>query len=108
MNNEEYPRTFTEQIESADNNETSPAVLGMVMGKKRYLIPMTEVNEVIPIPKLGRVPLTKPWFLGLINVRGNLCLFRRLSHANQFKVTHIRGFTRRQNVCRFHSQQYAG
>lgn len=108
MNNEEYPRTFTEQIESADNNETSPAVLGMVMGKKRYLIPMTEVNEVIPIPKLGHVPLTKPWFLGLINVRGNLCLFRRLSHANQFKVTHITGFTRRQNVCRFHSQQYAG
>ena len=70
MNNEEYPRTFTEQIESADNNETSP-VLGVVMGENRYLIPMTEVNEVIPIPKLAHVPLNEPWFFGLISVRGN-------------------------------------
>ncbi|SFE44999.1 chemotaxis protein CheW [Nitrosomonas sp. Nm166] len=72
MSKEKYLDTDTEQMEGSDKNETSSAVLGVTMGGKRYLIPMTEVNEVIPIPKLAYVPLTKPWFLGLANVRGNL------------------------------------
>ncbi len=48
------------------------AVLGVAAGEERYLISMSEVNEVITIPKLAKVPLTQPWFLGLANVRGNL------------------------------------
>ncbi|QOJ22093.1 MAG: chemotaxis protein CheW [Gammaproteobacteria bacterium] len=54
------------------NDGASSAVLGVAAGEERYLIPMAEVNEVIPIPKLAHVPLTQPWFLGLANVRGNL------------------------------------
>jgi twitching motility protein PilI len=27
---------------------------------------------VIPVPPIGAVPLTKPWFRGVANVRGNL------------------------------------
>ncbi|WP_292915409.1 chemotaxis protein CheW [Nitrosomonas sp.] len=53
-------------------DEVSSAVLGVAVGGDRYLIPMAEVSEVIPIPKLAHVPLTQPWFLGLANVRGNL------------------------------------
>ena len=41
------------------------------MEENRYLMTMTEVNEVKP--KLAHIPLSKPWFLGLINVRGNFC-----------------------------------
>ena len=49
------------------------AVLGVTIGEDRYLVPMVEVSEVITIPsKLTKVPLTQPWFVGLINVRGNL------------------------------------
>jgi len=72
MSTEEYQNTLNGQIISAGKNETSPAVLGVAVGEDRYLIPMIEVSEVIPIPKLARVPLTQPWFLGLANVRGNL------------------------------------
>lgn len=57
---------------STDNSETSSAVLGVAVGEDRYLISMSEVSEVIPIPKLAHVPLTQPWFLGLANIRGNL------------------------------------
>ena len=53
-------------------NDAPAAVLGVLIGDDRYLIPMTEVSEVIPIPKLALVPLTQPWFVGLANVRGNL------------------------------------
>ena len=72
MSTEEYQSTLTEQVESSGRSETSFAVLGVAAGEDRYLIPMTEVSEIIPIPKLARVPLTQPWFLGLINMRGNL------------------------------------
>jgi twitching motility protein PilI len=59
-------------MEKSDKNDASTAVLGVAVGNNRYLIPMIEVNEVISIPKLARVPLTQPWFLGLANVRGIL------------------------------------
>ncbi|PXW87628.1 twitching motility protein PilI [Nitrosomonas sp. Nm84] len=72
MSTEKYQHTSSKQIESIDINEPSSAVLGVATGEDRYLIPMAEVNEVIPIPKLAHVPLTQSWFLGLANVRGNL------------------------------------
>lgn len=72
MSTEEYHQTFDEQEEIPGKGKASFAVLGVVAGESRYLIAMNEVNEVIPIPKLARVPLTQPWFLGLANVRGNL------------------------------------
>lgn len=71
MSTEEYQHALNGP-KSADKNEASVAVLGVAVGEDRYLIPMIEVSEVIPIPKLARVPLTQPWFLGLANVRGNL------------------------------------
>jgi twitching motility protein PilI len=72
MNTEEYQHALKGQIEKAGKNDNSAAVLGVAVGDERYLIPMTEVSEVIPIPKLARVPLTQSWFIGLANVRGNL------------------------------------
>jgi len=72
MSIEEYQQSLTEQIKNAGNSEPSMTVLGVAVGEERYLIPMNEVTEVIQIPKLARVPLTQPWFLGLANVRGNL------------------------------------
>lgn len=72
MSTEKYQHTPNNQIESIDINEPSSAVLGVAAGEDRYLIPMAEVSEVIPIPKLAHVPLTQSWFLGLANVRGNL------------------------------------
>lgn len=72
MGKKQPPSDQSESAEKTDAHESSTAVLGVAAGEERYLIPMTEVNEVITIPKLARVPLTQPWFLGLANVRGNL------------------------------------
>ncbi len=61
----------TSKVDSAEDVE-AVAVLGVAAGEERYLISMSDVSEVITIPKLAKVPLTEPWFLGLANVRGNL------------------------------------
>ena len=46
--------------------------LGMQLGATRWLLELEDVSEVIPVPALRRVPLTKPWFCGIANVHGNL------------------------------------
>lgn len=50
----------------------STSRLGVVVGSKRFLINLNEVKEVLPVPPILSVPLTKSWFLGTANVRGNL------------------------------------
>lgn len=50
----------------------SATVLGLLIGDDRYLVHMKEINEVIQVPEIVPVPLTHPWFLGIINVHGTL------------------------------------
>jgi twitching motility protein PilI len=38
----------------------------------RWLVDLTDAGEVIPVPAITPVPLTRPWFKGVANVRGNL------------------------------------
>ncbi|MEJ5210828.1 MAG: chemotaxis protein CheW [Burkholderiales bacterium] len=46
--------------------------VGVLVGRERWLVNLSDVSEVIPLPALQPVPLTKRWFLGVANVRGVL------------------------------------
>ncbi len=46
--------------------------IGFRIGEQTLLVKMDEVNEIVDMPKCTKVGGTKPWFLGLANVRGNL------------------------------------
>lgn len=48
------------------------SLLGVQIGGRNYLVEMTDISEVLSLPPLSSVPLTKPWFCGVSNVRGNL------------------------------------
>jgi len=53
--------------------ETAPhARLGVQAGGRLWLIRLDDAGEVLPLPEVTPVPLTRPWFLGLANIRGNL------------------------------------
>lgn len=53
--------------------ETAPhARLGVQAGGRLWLIRLEDAGEVLPLPAVTPVPLTRPWFLGLANIRGNL------------------------------------
>src|SRR5262245_23538951 len=58
--------------QDADAEQTAHSRLGMQLGEEYWLLDLTDVAEVIPIPELLRVPLTKPWYAGVANIRGNL------------------------------------
>ena len=59
-------------VHDADAEETAQSRLGMQLGADFWLLDLTDVSEVIPVPDLLSVPLTKAWFAGVANIRGNL------------------------------------
>jgi twitching motility protein PilI len=46
--------------------------LGVEIGGRRYLLDLLDAGEIVPVPALTAVPLTRPWYLGLANIRGSL------------------------------------
>lgn len=42
------------------------------VGGQEFVAPMGEVSEILAMPDLTPIPLTKPWLLGVANVRGRL------------------------------------
>lgn len=59
-------------IEMATAVEPVSAMLGFEAGGDYWLVAASEAGEVLPVPALTRVPMTKPWFRGVANIRGTL------------------------------------
>lgn len=60
------------QVQTSGGVSTPAATLGVQIGGQDWLVDMGGISEVLPLPALTAVPLTKPWFLGVANVRGKL------------------------------------
>jgi twitching motility protein PilI len=69
-------RTFQQELSNRLAMKTTAQVessrLGLSSGGERWLIRLADAGEVITLPLLIPVPLTKPWYLGVANIRGNL------------------------------------
>jgi twitching motility protein PilI len=46
--------------------------IGYRAGNRLFVSGIEEINELLAVPSLTPVPGTKPWLLGVANVRGNL------------------------------------
>ena len=69
-------RDFTAQLaarlQAAPGPLATPARLAVRIGTESFLIDMSSAGEIVTAPPVTPVPWTKPWFLGLANVRGRL------------------------------------
>jgi twitching motility protein PilI len=69
-------RAFQQELAARLASKTTAQVessrLGVASAGEQWLIRLAEAGEVINMPRLVSVPLTKPWFLGVANIRGNL------------------------------------
>jgi twitching motility protein PilI len=68
----DFQQDLVERLKGAADQATSGTRLGVQAGDTNLLLRLEEAGEVLPVPSLTSVPLTKPWFLGLANIRGNL------------------------------------
>jgi twitching motility protein PilI len=67
----EYQSQLTERLRSAESGGFA-SKLGLQVGEQSWLVDLTDAGEVIPVPPIAAVPLTRPWFRGVANIRGNL------------------------------------
>jgi twitching motility protein PilI len=69
-------RTFQQELAARLATKTAAQVessrLGMSSGGDRWLIRLADAGEVVTLPQVVPVPLTRPWYLGVANIRGNL------------------------------------
>jgi twitching motility protein PilI len=69
-------RTFQQELATRLASKTTAQVessrLGLYCAGTQWLIRLSDAGEVIAVPSVADVPLTKPWFRGLTNIRGNL------------------------------------
>lgn len=67
------------QAKEAGEADATNSRLGVMVGQDFVLVNLTDISEVVPMPECSPVPLTKSWFLGLANIRGNLYAVNDLS-----------------------------
>ncbi len=69
-------RTFQQELAARLATKTAAQVessrLGLSCGGDRWLIRLADAGEVVTLPEIVPVPLTRPWYLGVANIRGNL------------------------------------
>jgi len=54
------------------SEQSAAGLLGIQSGADYWLLNLSDSGEIIPLTPLTGVPLTKPWFVGIANIRGNL------------------------------------
>ena len=67
----DYQRDLAARLRAADASAMA-SKLGVQVGSEGWLVDLADAGEVLPMPPLRALPLTKPWFRGVTNVRGNL------------------------------------
>ena len=69
----EFQQNLVQRLsEAAAATEAPSARLGVEVGGENWLLRLEEAGEVMPVPPIAPVPLTRPWYRGLTNIRGNL------------------------------------
>jgi len=69
-------RAFQQELAARLAAKTTAQVeqsrLGLAAAGAQWLIRLADAGEVIAVPAMATVPMTRPWYLGIANIRGNL------------------------------------
>lgn len=68
----EFQEGLAQRLKSAAHGYGQDALLGIQSGREFWLLQLSDAGEIVPLPPLMKVPLTKPWFAGIANIRGTL------------------------------------
>lgn len=68
----QFQQDLAQRLSSAKTAPVSAARLGVQCGTSYWLVALDDAGEILPVPEVLPVPLTKPWYLGVANIRGGL------------------------------------
>lgn len=60
------------RLQAARTEGVSASWLAVRAGEASYLFPLAQSGEIFPLVNVQHVPYSRPWFLGVINLRGGL------------------------------------
>lgn len=72
FNLREFQQGLLDRMQVQAGEESQTATLGIMIGQESWLVDMSDISEVLSLPDLTAVPLTKSWYCGVANVRGNI------------------------------------
>lgn len=68
----DYQAMLARRLREARNLPAVDSYLGVLVDQRNWLLPLMETGEVLEMRPPAAVPLTQPWYRGLVNARGNL------------------------------------
>lgn len=63
---------LAERLKLARSEGPSAAWLAVRLGADNYLFPLAQSGEIFSLATIVRVPYVRPWFVGVVNLRGGL------------------------------------
>ena len=70
---DDFQSHFAKRLRQVDAGERAlSAWMGVRIGERALLIPLSHASEIVPWQKPTPVPYTKPWFMGIVGWRGEL------------------------------------
>src|SRR5713101_5991401 len=68
----EFQHGLAQRLREAQAETEPTSRLGVQAGSRNWLLKLDDAGEMLPLPEISGVPLTKAWYLGLANIRGVL------------------------------------
>lgn len=72
FNLREFQQGLLDRMQMQAESGNQITTLGILIGNESWLVDMADISEVLEVPELTTVPLTKHWYSGVANVRGNI------------------------------------
>lgn len=68
----DFQAYLANRLSDAAQGRGAASWLGVEAGGESWLVDLSDGGEIVPATQLTQVPLTRPWFVGIANIRGNL------------------------------------
>jgi twitching motility protein PilI len=68
----EFQQGLAQRLREAQAEAEPTSRLGVQAGSGNWLLKLDDAGEMLPLPEISSVPLTRPWYMGLANIRGVL------------------------------------
>ncbi len=68
----ELQTRLASRVQAARSEGVSAAWLAVSAGDQNYLFPLVQSGEIFPLTNIQPVPYSRPWFMGVMNLRGGL------------------------------------
>lgn len=68
----ELQARLASRLQAAKDEGLSVSWLAIKSGGRSYLLPLAQSGEIFPVTSVQPVPYARPWFRGVVNLRGGL------------------------------------